>query len=216
VSPVACRANIEKKGSSLFGVGRTARPVTASTVGARPIVQAGDRGNDAPWKARKTNFRFSLPSHRPWKSRLGAISIFPPSRRRFGDGALNSEQARPAVHASFIDPKAPPTQRFFATHTKQRGGKRSNHPAKVNNQMRHHLLLAALLSNHVLPFLRIPKNPIVHRRPLRYCRHRPPEPLLHRRAHVGFVSHKSPLVPLPVDPTRHMDPCQRRPLRRLR
>ena len=109
-------------GSSLFGVGRTARPVTASTVGARPIVQVGDRGNDAPWKARKTNFRFSLPSHRPWKSRLGAISTFPPSRRRFGDDALNSEQARPAVHASFIDPKAPPTQRFFATHTKQRGG----------------------------------------------------------------------------------------------
>ena len=103
-------------------MGRTARPVTASTVGARPIVQVGDRGNDAPWKARKTNFRFSLPSHRPWKSRLGAISTFPPSRRRFGDDALNSEQARPAVHASFIDPKAPPTQRFFATHTKQRGG----------------------------------------------------------------------------------------------
>ena len=109
-------------GSSLFGVGRTARPVTASTVGARPIVQVGDRGNDAPWKARKTNFRFSLPSHRPWKSRLGAISTFPPSRRRFGDDALNSEQARPAVHTSFIDLKAPPTQRFFATHTKQRGG----------------------------------------------------------------------------------------------
>ena len=111
-------------GSSLFGVGRTARPVTASTVGARPIVQVGDRGNDAPWKARKTNFRFSLPSHRPWKSRLGPISTFPPSRRRFGDDALNSEQARPAVHASFIDPKAPPTQRFFATHTKQRGGEK--------------------------------------------------------------------------------------------
>ena len=113
---------LAKYDSSLFGVGRTARPVTASTVGARPIVQVGDRGNDAPWKARKTNFRFSLPSHRPWKSRLGAISTFPPSRRRFGDDALNSEQARPAVHASFIDPKAPPTQRFFATHTKQRGG----------------------------------------------------------------------------------------------
>jgi len=31
-------------GSSLFGVGGTARPVTASAVGARPIVQVGDRG----------------------------------------------------------------------------------------------------------------------------------------------------------------------------
>ena len=111
-----------KTGSSLFGVGRTARPVTASKVGARTIVQVGDRGTDAPWKARKTNFRFSLPSHRPWQSRLGPISTFPPSRRRFGDDALNSEQARPAVHTSFIDPKAPPNQRFFATHTQQRGG----------------------------------------------------------------------------------------------
>ena len=81
-----------KTDSSLFGVGRTARPVTASTVGARPIVQVGDRGNDAvapTIRRRRAQLRTSPPRspcflHRPESPSDSALFRYPhqTARRR--------------------------------------------------------------------------------------------------------------------------------------
>ena len=55
-------------GSSLLHVGRSggyaSPPITEQVHSA---IEVG-RGNGGPWKARKTESRFSLPFPRPWKS----------------------------------------------------------------------------------------------------------------------------------------------------
>ena len=106
---------------------------TISVRGQEHSARKTGRGNGGRWKARKTKRRFSLSSHRPWKSQKGAISTFPPPRRRYCRFQLQtprSEAGTPSRPSSIRDSfladasknRMPSLRTPVLTHTKQRGG----------------------------------------------------------------------------------------------